>query len=73
MGADGKTQDWKVEAGSPLRMERRGLKKEYFKPGTQVIIGGFGARDKTRTLAGWIVSFPDREKAGEEASFALGR
>jgi hypothetical protein len=72
-GSDGKTQEWKIEAGSPLRMEKRGLEKGFFQPGSEVIIGGFGARDKTNTLAGWVVSFPARESAGQESSFALGR
>src|SRR5262245_6419686 len=63
--ADGKTEDWKVEAGSPLRMEKRGLKRDYFRPGTDVIIGGFRARDGSQTLAGWVIDFPDREKAGQ--------
>ena len=72
-GPDGRTEDWRIEAGSPARMQARGLKKEYFRPGTDVIIGGFTARDGTQTLAGWVVSFPSRESAGEESSFALGR
>src|SRR5262245_6251872 len=56
--ADGKTQEWRVEAGSPLRMEKRGLEKGFFQPGAEVIIGGFSARDKsTNTVAGWVVSF----------------
>jgi Family of unknown function (DUF6152) len=71
--ADAKTVDWKIEAGSPARMQARGLKREYFQPGTEVIIGGFTARDGTQTLAGWVVSFPSRESAGQESSFALGR
>jgi Family of unknown function (DUF6152) len=71
--ADGKTDDWRVEAGSPVRMEKRGLKKDYLRPGTEVIIGGFRARDGSQTLAGWVIDFPARESAGQEASFALGR
>ena len=72
-GPDGKTEDWKVEAGSPARMQNRGLKREYLRPGSEIIIGGFQARDGTLTLAGWVVNFPSRESAGEESSFALGR
>ncbi len=74
-GADGQVAEWKVEAGSPLRMEARGLKKEDLKPGVQVIIGGFAAKDGTRTMAGWIVTFPEREGRfpEQESSFPLGR
>jgi hypothetical protein len=72
-GPDGKTVDWKIETGSPARMQTRGLKREYFQPGTEVIVGGFTSRNGTQTLAGWVVSFPARETAGKESSFALGR
>jgi hypothetical protein len=54
-------------------MEKRGLEKRIFQPGAEVIIGGFGSRDKTNTAAGWVVSFPARETAGLESSFTLGR
>ena len=72
-GSDGKTLDWKVEAGSPGRMKARGLEAESFRLGAEVVIGGFSSRDGSQSLAGWVVSFPEREKAGQESSFALGR
>ena len=72
-GPDGRIEKWEVETGSPLRMTKRGLKKTYFTIGCQVIIGGYAARDGERRAAGTIVFFPDREAAGKEASFALGR
>jgi hypothetical protein len=55
-------------------MRNRGLTETDFLFGTQVIIGGFKARDGSLQAAGWIVTFPDREGIeGEEASFPLGR
>lgn len=71
----GQLERWGIETGSPLRMKRRGLRPEDFQIGTEIIVGGFAARNGTRTLAGWIVTFPERERSGEEgdASFALGR
>lgn len=72
-GADGQMENWAVETGSVYNMRRRGLKKTDFRPGTDVIVGGWAAKDGTRTAAGWIVTFPDRESKGREASFSLGR
>ena len=74
-GADGKVENWAFETGSPGRMQKRGLKKSDFRPGMELIIGGFPAKAVTRTAVGWIVTFPDREASypAREASFPLGR
>lgn len=74
-GPDGRIEKWGVETGSPLRMERRGLHRSDLRIGSEVIVGGFAARDRTRTAAGWIITFTDWEVSDEEgdASFALGR
>lgn len=74
-GADGQVENWAIEIGSPLRMTKRGLKKTDFRSGIEIIVGGYAARDGTRTAAGMVVTFPDREAAvpPREATFALGR
>jgi len=74
-GANGQVENWAIETGGPLRMERRGLRKTDFRYGIEIIVGAFAAKDGTRTAAGWIVTFPDREAAvpAREASFSLGR
>ncbi|OFV92612.1 MAG: hypothetical protein A3G76_00565 [Acidobacteria bacterium RIFCSPLOWO2_12_FULL_65_11] len=72
-GESGQREQWMIETGAPLRMQRRGLKATDFKVGAEVIIGGWAARDGSKTVAGWIVTFVDRETKGQEASFALGR
>lgn len=71
----GQDEEWAVETGNPLAMERRGLKRTDFKPGVELIVGGFAAKDGSRTAAGLVVTFPEREKTspGSEASFTLGR
>jgi hypothetical protein len=73
-GQEGK-ESWKIETGSPFRMEKRGLKKTDFKVGDEVIVSGFAAKDGTAAAAGMTItlialekSFPDRE-----ATFVLGR
>ena len=74
-GENGQVENWAIETGSPLRMERRGLKKTDFWYGVEIIVGAFAAKDGTRSAAGWIVTFPDREASvpAREASFSLGR
>lgn len=68
-------ESWKIETGSPFRMEKQGLKKTDFRVGSEVIVTGFAAKDGTPTAAGLNITFPDREKAFpiREASFVLGR
>jgi hypothetical protein len=72
-GPEGQVEHWRIETGSLPRMIRRGLKKTDFKPGTKIIVGGYAARDGQLKAAGMVVTFPDREAAGREASFGLGR
>ena len=72
---EGLVETWKIETGSPFRMEKRGLKKTDFRVGDEVIVSGFAAKDGSLTVAGFSITFPDREAAfpGREASFVLGR
>ena len=56
-------ETWKIETGSPFRMEKRGLKKIDFRIGDEVIISGFASKDGTPTAAGMTITFPDREKS----------
>ena len=70
-GTNGRVENWAIETGSPHRLVKAGLKKTDFKAGTEIIVGGFAAKDGRRTAAGWIVTFPEREASylDEEASF----
>ena len=71
--ADGRVENWRVETGSQARMVKRGLKKTDFQTGAAVIVGGYNARDGQLKAAGVVVTFPDRERSGREATFSLGR
>ena len=73
--SDGRVENWAIETGSVAIMAKRGPKAHRFSPGSEIIIGGWVAKDGTRNAAGWIITFPDREAAsrGGEASFSLGR
>jgi len=72
---EGLVETWKIETGSPFRMEKRGLKKTDFRIGGEVIVNGFAAKDGSPTVAGFSITFPDREASfpAREASFVLGR
>ncbi|MBI2828282.1 MAG: hypothetical protein HYX77_03280 [Acidobacteria bacterium] len=74
-GPEGRVENWKIETGSPLRMQKRGLQKGDFRVGSEVIINGYAARDGTLTAAGMTITFPDREASfpAREATFVLGR
>jgi hypothetical protein len=44
----GKTDEWMFEAGTPSGMIRNGYKPNIIKPGTEVTIKGFRARDASQ-------------------------
>lgn len=71
----GRVESWKFETGSPFRMEKRGLKKQDFRIGTEVIVSGFAAKDGSQTAAGLTITFLDQEASfpEHEATFILGR
>jgi hypothetical protein len=45
---DGKTEEWMFEAGTPSGMIRNGYKPSIIKPGAEVTIKGFRARDASQ-------------------------
>jgi DNA/RNA endonuclease YhcR with UshA esterase domain len=45
---NGKTEEWAFEAGTPSGMIRNGYKASVIKPGTEVTIKGFRARDASQ-------------------------
>lgn len=58
-GADGKVQNWAIEAGAPNALLRRGLRKTDFPIGTEVNVKGFRAKNGTPTANGQTVTFKD--------------
>src|SRR5262245_39889407 len=61
--ADGKTEDWMVEGGTPNTLFRRGITKESLKYGTAIIVDGYQARDHNLLRAnGRNITFPDGRK-----------
>jgi len=55
-------EEWKIEAGTPNALFRRGFKKSDILPGMRVIVRGFRAKDGTKKANGSNISFPDGRK-----------
>src|SRR2546421_8038122 len=43
--AEGKTDEWMVEGGTPNTLLRRGITKDSLKIGTEIVVDGYQARD----------------------------
>lgn len=59
---DGTKEVWMVEGGSPNSLLRRGVNKNSFAPGTDVVIDGYQARDLSMRANARNVTFPDGRK-----------
>ena len=57
--ADGKTERWSIEAGTPNVLFRRGFTKEALLPGTVIVIEGYRAKDGSRRANGRDLTLPD--------------
>jgi len=58
-GDDGTDQQWKVETNSPNILRRRGWSETSIKPGDQVKIEGYPARDGSNFMRVYRVIYPD--------------
>ena len=63
---NGVDQEWMVEAGTPNTLLREGLTRDSLKPGEQIIVRGYRAKDARCRPAckanGRDVTFPDGRK-----------
>ena len=67
--ASGATTEWKAETNSPNILRRRGWSKDSFKPGDEVTVLGFPARDGTAFMRISKVTFADgHELVGQGAA-----
>jgi len=58
--ADGTTETWAVEGGTPNVLLRRGLRRDCLTPGTEIIVDGYQAKDHSLKRAnGRDVTFTD--------------
>lgn len=57
--ADGAQQHWRIETNSPNILRRRGWSEDSIKPGEQVTIDGYPARDGSTSMRVYRVRFAD--------------
>ena len=65
---DGKVVNWALEGGPPNVLYRQGWRKDTVKPGDQVTVKGFRARDGSYLASCSSITFPD----GREISAGPG-
>jgi len=61
-GDDGQVVEWRVEAGAPNALLRRGFTKNYLPPGAEIVVQGFKAKDGSNRANGSNVTTPDGKK-----------
>jgi hypothetical protein len=57
--SDGTVINWAVEAGTPNVLFRRGFTKDTLKPGTDVVVDGYQAKDGSNRANGRDLTLPD--------------
>ena len=57
--ADGKVENWAVEAGPPGTLIRAGFTKESMVPGTVIVVNGYRAKDGALRANGRDITLPD--------------
>ena len=63
----GKTEEWMAEGGSPTVLFRRGFTKTSLKPGVEIVIDGYQAKDGTNKMNAREVTFADGKKLFADA------
>ena len=61
-GPDGRIVSWMVEGGSPNALLRLGFTKSALPPGSEVVVEGFQAKDRSNRAVGQSVAFADGRK-----------
>jgi hypothetical protein len=60
--ADGKTEEWMIEGGTPNTLLRRGLTRNSLPEGTEIVVDGYRAKNGTNRANGRDLTFPDGRK-----------
>jgi hypothetical protein len=61
-GDDGMVVSWMVEAGSPNTLLRLGFSRNSLPPGTELVIDGYQAKDRSNRAVGKNITFPDGKR-----------
>jgi hypothetical protein len=59
---DGTSENWMIEAGSPNMLFRQGINKNTVKPGMEVVVDGYQARDGSQRANGRDLTLPNGQK-----------
>ena len=57
--ANGKTEEWMVEGGTPNTLQRNGIMRDSVKVGTVIVVSGYRAKDGRMRANGRDITFPD--------------
>jgi hypothetical protein len=57
--ADGKTEQWMVEGGTPNTLMRNGITRDSLKVGTIITVSGYKAKDGRNRANGRDITLPD--------------
>jgi uncharacterized protein DUF6152 len=58
-GEDGTMVTWMIEGGSPNNLYRLGFTKDSLPPGTEILVEGYQAKDKSTRAVGKNITFSD--------------
>ena len=61
-GPEGNVVTWRVEAGAPNAMFRRGFRRDSLPVGTEIVVEGFLAKQMPNTANGRDLTFSDGRK-----------
>ena len=59
---DGTVEQWMIEGGTPNTLLRRGFTRDSVKPGTEVVVEGFRAKNGTLRANGRDLTLPGGQK-----------
>jgi len=59
---DGTTEEWMIEGGTPNTLLRRGFTRDSVKPGTEIVVEGFRAKNGTLRANGRDLTLPNGQK-----------
>ena len=60
--ADGKVENWAIEAGSPNILLRRGITKDTLKVGDKIIVDGYQSKDGSHRANGRDLKLPNGQQ-----------
>lgn len=60
--ADGTSEEWGIEAGTPNTLFRLGFTREALPVGTEIVVSGYEARDGAKRANGRDMTLPDGRK-----------